>query len=242
MTFAMFELSGLHDIDEEIGMIRREEYLAEAVLGTQEHIPAGGLLGRMGTTEFAIICKGDIDARAMLRSVFRSIADLPCNGTDLRMAVHAGYAQAPRDATGSDELVRRARLALRAAGEKGPGIVTAYELSLDVQSKDQHFIRRELPRAIAAGALDLHYQPIVASDGSRILGVEALLRWTHPERGPIGPAVFVPVAEQMGLMDKLGAIRAAPGFERSETVARPVHLGEPFAGAGARPPDRRSGA
>jgi EAL domain-containing protein (putative c-di-GMP-specific phosphodiesterase class I) len=51
----------------------------------------------------------------------------------------------------------------------------------------------------------LHYQPIVAAQGGRVVGVEALLRWTHATRGPIGPAVFVPVAEQMGLMDALGA-------------------------------------
>ncbi|MBV9556333.1 MAG: GGDEF domain-containing protein [Pseudolabrys sp.] len=204
LTFAMFELSGLHDIDEDIGMVRREEYLADAVRGAQDHIPPDGILGRMGTTEFAIICVGDVDARAMLRSVIGSIGDLPCNDTDLRIAAHAGYAQTPKDATGADELVRRARLALRAAAEKGSGIVTAYEVSLDVQSKDQMFIRRELPRALNTGALDLAYQPIVASDGSRILGVEALLRWTHPERGPIGPAAFVPIAEQMGLMDQLG--------------------------------------
>jgi EAL domain-containing protein (putative c-di-GMP-specific phosphodiesterase class I) len=123
----------------------------------------------------------------------------------VRIGAYAGYAQAPRDATGSDELLRRARLALRAAGEKGSGIVTAFEHSIDALSKDQQFIRRELPRAVAAEALELHYQPIVASDGSGITGVEALLRWTHPERGAIGPAVFIPVAEQMGLIDRLGA-------------------------------------
>jgi EAL domain-containing protein (putative c-di-GMP-specific phosphodiesterase class I) len=101
--------------------------------------------------------------------------------------------------------LRRARLALRATGEKGSGIVTAFEHAIDALSKDQQFIRRELPRAVAAEALELHYQPIVAADGSGIVGVEALLRWTHPERGAIGPAAFIPVAEQMGLIDRLGA-------------------------------------
>ena len=62
-----------------------------------------------------------------------------------------------------------------------------------------------MPRALGANELELHYQPIVAAQGARIVGVEALLRWTHSERGPIGPAVFIPVAEQMGLMDTLGA-------------------------------------
>ena len=72
-------------------------------------------------------------------------------------------------------------------------------------STDQKFIQRELPRALTANELELHYQPIVAAQGGRIVGVEALLRWTHATRGPIGPAIFIPVAEQMGLMDTLGA-------------------------------------
>ena len=205
LTFAMFELSGLHEIDEEIGMIRREEFLAEAVMGTKDYLPANATLGRMGTTEFAVICDGEADARTMLRSMVRAITGLQCGDTDARIGAHAGYAEAPRDATGSDELVRRARVALRAASEKGSGIVTAFEHAIDAVSKDQQFIRRELPRAVAAEALELHYQPIVASDGSGLTGVEALLRWTHPERGAIGPAVFIPVAEQMGLIDRLGA-------------------------------------
>jgi predicted signal transduction protein with EAL and GGDEF domain len=205
LTFALFELSGLNEIDEEIGMIRREEFLADAVSNTKNYLPANATLGRMGTTEFAVICDGDVDARTILRSMLRAIGDSRRSDTDVRIGAHAGYAQAPRDATGSDELVRRARLALRAAAEKGLDVVVAFEHSIDVLSKDQQFIRRELPRAIAAEALELHYQPIVSAQGGRILGVEALLRWTDPTRGPIGPATFVPIAEQMGLMDRLGA-------------------------------------
>jgi predicted signal transduction protein with EAL and GGDEF domain len=205
LTFALFELSGLHEIDEEIGMIRREEYLADAVMNTKDYLPPNATLGRMGTTEFAVICDGDVDMRTTLRSMIHAVGDLHRSDTDARLGAHAGYAQVPRDATGADELVRRARLALHAAGKKGSGVVTAFDPSIDAMSKDRQFIRREMPRAVATEAFELHYQPIVASEGSRIVGVEALLRWNHPERGAIGPAVFVPVAEQMGLIDRLGA-------------------------------------
>jgi EAL domain-containing protein (putative c-di-GMP-specific phosphodiesterase class I) len=76
----------------------------------------------------------------------------------------------------------------------------------DPLTGEQQFIRDALPQALAAQAFDVHYQPIVAAAGGSIAGVEALLRWTHKERGPISPAVFVPVAEQMGLMDELGGL------------------------------------
>ncbi len=95
------------------------------------------------------------------------------------------------------------------AVEGGPGdareVAVASEPSVNTISDDEEFIRRELPRALGAQTLDLHYQPIVAADGGRIVGVEALLRWTHKDRGAVSPVQFVPVAERMGLMDELGA-------------------------------------
>ena len=116
-----------------------------------------------------------------------------------------GFAQAPRHATTRGELTRRADLALRAAARRGPGAVVMFDLSIDTVSTDQKFIHRELPQAISANELEVHYQPIVSSHGGRMVGVEALLRWTHATRGIIPPATFIPVAEQMGLMDTIGA-------------------------------------
>jgi EAL domain-containing protein (putative c-di-GMP-specific phosphodiesterase class I) len=76
--------------------------------------------------------------------------------------------------------------------------------AVDAGDIEARFIRDELPRALEARALAVHYQPIVTAAGGSIAGVEALLRWNHQERGGISPAKFVPVAEQMGLMDELG--------------------------------------
>ena len=75
---------------------------------------------------------------------------------------------------------------------------------MDLEFNDRREIERELKRALAGEDLQVHYQPIVASDGSRIVGVEALARWTHPQHGAIGPLVFIPIAEQAGMMDALG--------------------------------------
>ncbi|HET7849213.1 MAG TPA: EAL domain-containing protein [Pseudolabrys sp.] len=80
---------------------------------------------------------------------------------------------------------------------------------------DEQIIRRDLPQALNDGALHLHYQPIVSALGTRIVGVEALLRWTHPQRGAIGPAAFIPVAEKMGLIDRLGAFVLRRALEQA---------------------------
>jgi EAL domain-containing protein (putative c-di-GMP-specific phosphodiesterase class I) len=116
-----------------------------------------------------------------------------------------GLAQAPADGDSAHELTRSAGLALRAAKRKGRGLSVRFELPIQSEHDDRRFLLRELKAAVAAQAFDLHYQPVVAADGSGIRGVEALLRWTHPARGAIAPSLFIPLAEENGLMPALGA-------------------------------------
>jgi EAL domain-containing protein (putative c-di-GMP-specific phosphodiesterase class I) len=113
------------------------------------------------------------------------------------------------------------------AGQIAPPLTPEAVEPPRLETVEQQFIRRELPRAISADSFDVHYQPIVASAGGRVTGVEALLRWTHPDRGPISPALFVPVAEQMGLMDELGGFvlrRAVEDAKRWPDVYMSVNL------------------
>ena len=106
--------------------------------------------------------------------------------------------------------------------------------AMDVEFDDRRFLEKELRRALDEKALDVHYQPIVSADGNRIVGAEALLRWTHPERGAIPPMQFVAVAEQCRPDGAARRIRAAPRARRRQALAGPLHGGQPFAGAGAR--------
>jgi len=115
-----------------------------------------------------------------------------------------GIVQAPADGNTAEELSRRAHLALRAAKRDGRGTVRIFEPQIETEYTDRNFIRRELETAVASGALELHYQPVVAAAGGGVLGVEALCRWNHPARGTIPPSVFIPLAEQSGLMPQLG--------------------------------------
>src|SRR5207244_2612057 len=114
------------------------------------------------------------------------------------------FALAPRDATTGAELLRRAGLALRAAKRRGRGLVAGFAAALETDFDERRFIQRELARALAARAFELHYQPIVKADGGAIVGVEALLRWHHASRGFIPPALFARIAEEAGLMNQLG--------------------------------------
>jgi EAL domain-containing protein (putative c-di-GMP-specific phosphodiesterase class I) len=93
---------------------------------------------------------------------------------------------------------------LRAAKHEGRGMLQIFESYIETEYSERNFIRRELETAIASGSLDVHYQPVVAAAGGGITGVEALCRWNHPVRGAIAPSVFIPLAEQSGLMLQLG--------------------------------------
>jgi predicted signal transduction protein with EAL and GGDEF domain len=126
------------------------------------------------------------------------------NGQVVQLGATVGIAHAPSDGATRDDLIRRADLALRGAMKGWGGRICAFAPAMEAELEDRRFLKQELRRALGDGALDLHYQPIVNADGTKICGVEALLRWNHPTRGAIPPNMFVPVAEQTGLMEALG--------------------------------------
>ncbi len=207
VTFALIELNGMADVNAQLGVLGGDDLIVAVARQLTQALPGDAICGRIGSDEFAVMltARAGTDVAAIIRAALDAIGQPQWIDTVVRVSAHAGFAQAPRDATTRGELTRRAELARGAAAKKGPGAIVAFEHSIDSASAEQKFIQRELPRALSANELELYYQPIVSAQGSRIVGVEALLRWTHAVRGPIGPATFIPVAEQMGLMDSLGA-------------------------------------
>ena len=206
-TFALIDLDGVADINAQLGVLGSDELIVSVARRLKDALHADAIVGRVAGSEFAVAFTAgpEVDAETVLRAAIDAVARPHWIDSLVRVGAHAGLAQAPRHATTRGELTHRAELALRKAAQKGPGAIVTYEREIDSVSSDQQFIRRELPRALSARELEVHYQPIVAAHGGRILGVEALLRWNHAARGQIPPATFIPVAEQMGLMDTLGA-------------------------------------
>jgi predicted signal transduction protein with EAL and GGDEF domain len=205
-TFALIELDGMDDLAAHHGVLGSDELIVAVGKRLNAALPSHAICGRIASDMFAVILTAspDVEVDSIIRVALQSISRPHWIDTIVRVSAHAGLAQAPRHAATRGELTRRSTLALRAAARKGPGSIVMFDLSIDAISTDQKFIHRELPRAISANELDVHYQPIVSSQGGRMVGVEALLRWTHATRGAIPPAAFIPVAEQMGLMDTIG--------------------------------------
>jgi predicted signal transduction protein with EAL and GGDEF domain len=125
-------------------------------------------------------------------------------GNKVTIGASVGIAIGDPGRTGADALVRNADLALYAAKAAGRGKHRFYEAAMHSEAAERQLLENDLRQAVERGELSVCYQPIVRTAGEEISGFEALCRWHHPTRGPISPDKFIPLAEEAGLIGKIG--------------------------------------
>jgi diguanylate cyclase (GGDEF)-like protein len=207
VTLALLDLDGLKDVNDALGHRVGDELLKAFGGRVKDILPPRAFCGRLDGDEFAVAMNAsDVGtAEAAVASIAGALTrPFWINEQVVQVGVTTGLAHAPRDAQSRDELMRCVDLALRAAKRKQRGGVVHFDPAMEVEFDERRFLEKELRRALDEKTLDVHYQPIVSADGTRAVGAEALLRWTHPQRGTIPPMQFVAVAEQCGLMARLG--------------------------------------
>jgi diguanylate cyclase (GGDEF)-like protein len=206
LAFAALDLDGFDEVNDALGYAGGDEVLAEIGKRLREALPRSAAVARLGSDEFALMITGkNAESAVFITDTVRQALARPIRMSQVvQIKVSIGLAIAPRDGTTRDELTRRADLALRTAKRRDRGTTVVFAAEMEAEFQERRFIKREVASALAAHAFDVYYQPIVKADGGAIAGVEALLRWNHPVRGFIPPSVFVPVAEEAGLMDRLG--------------------------------------
>jgi diguanylate cyclase (GGDEF)-like protein len=167
-----------------------------------------GQVGRLGGDEFQAVLPGIVDiglleslARTMIEQVSRPYQ---IEGHKVTIGASLGIAIGDPGRTNPDALVRNADLALYAAKAAGRGKHCFYQPSMHSEAAERQMLENDLRGAIERDELAVHFQPIVRAAGEEIAGFEALVRWTHPSRGPISPSLFVPLAEEAGLIAKIG--------------------------------------
>ncbi len=166
-------------------------------------------VGRLGADEFVVVSTElpDVDALAgFAQGLLDGLAEpFERDGLSITCRSSIGIAQFPRDGDAFEALLNRAEAAMARAKAEGRNAYRFADPDVDIDVGEHLRLVSELRAAIERGELELHYQPIVRLASGEVGGVEALVRWRHPERGLVPPAAFVPLAERSGLIHALGA-------------------------------------
>jgi diguanylate cyclase (GGDEF)-like protein len=183
--------------------------LLNAVASTLTNcIDDGDFVARLGGDEFAII-QADVgrpEESGVLASRIIERLDAPyeIEGQQLNIGVSIGLAIAPTDGKNADQLLKNADLAMYRAKADGRGSYCFFEAEMDARIQARRALEVELRNALAAGQLQLYYEPVVNAKTGEVRCFEALLRWFHPRLGAIPPSEFIPLAEESGLIGPLG--------------------------------------
>jgi diguanylate cyclase (GGDEF)-like protein/PAS domain S-box-containing protein len=198
-------LGGVAGVNEVRGHDVGDAVLVEAARRLRAGVSPADVLARLGGDRFAVATHGGAVQAQLLATRLLTMLTEPyaVAGATAHLSASVGLAELGPEVA-DDEVLRRAELALRRAGRRGRGGVEWYDTSLEELLRRRLVIEQELPGVVGRGELDLVYQPVVELAGQRAVGAEALLRWRHPTLGAVPPAEFVPVAEELGLLDEIG--------------------------------------
>ncbi|RCW47168.1 PAS domain S-box-containing protein/diguanylate cyclase (GGDEF)-like protein [Halopolyspora algeriensis] len=199
------DIDNFKRINDSLGHAAGDELILAVARRLEAGLPDRWSLARPAGDEYLIICP-DVSAAGGIDAVVTTVSSLlrmtvPLRGKSIRVSASIGVAVADDSVADGEDLVRFASAAVLEAkreperiSQAGPTLITSLDRQLQMEE--------QLRVAIESDELTLHYQPIVIADGT-IVGAEALVRWSHPERGLLGPDVFLPVAERGGLLRDL---------------------------------------
>ncbi|MES2700210.1 MAG: EAL domain-containing protein [Pseudomonadota bacterium] len=204
----MLDLDKFKKVNDTLGHPAGDELLRQVAQRLRGILVSPAEIGRLGGDEFQIIIP-DMDDRGHLGDLAKKIIQMLSQpyalGADRAIiGASVGIAIAPYDGVTAEELVKNADLALYASKGGGRGQYRFFASDLAKAAQRQREIGEDLRAALDAGQLSMNYQPIVRGCDNTVVGFEALLRWDHPELGPISPATFVPIAEELNLTTRLG--------------------------------------
>lgn len=204
---AYVDVDRFKDINDTMGHHAGDMLIKSVAERLQSQLRPEDFLARFGGDEFALLCISNSPhgGEVLARRVAQAFAiPFVIDGQSIRVTASVGVATAPRDGVNAGDLMRNADIALYEAKNQGRNRAILFSQEMAQRVAQRRAIEVDLRTAIENDELELHFQPLVNARSSKICGVEALLRWTHPEHGPISPATFVPVAEDAGLMPILG--------------------------------------
>lgn len=196
------------DINDSFGHGTGDQVLREIANRLTRLAPRGALVARVGGDEFGVLLPGSGDARhleAWAREMLGQLQEpLEIEGRRIRLAFRAGLSVWPDAGTTADAVQRNADLALYSTKNTSASTVALFTPALRTEADANRALLADLREALSTNALRPFFQPIIHLSTGRVAGFEVLARWTHPVRGPVSPARFIPIAESGGLIWQLG--------------------------------------
>ncbi len=204
----LIDLDGFKAVNDSQGHAVGDAVLVTVARRLKASVRGGDLVSRFGGDEFAILCE-DVPSPAAASDLADRLAAAlrdPIEVGTSRMVVgcSVGVASGGAGQGGALDLLRDADLAMYVAKGRGKGRVQRYEPGMHAAVVDRLELQGDLRLAVSRGELSVHYQPILALASGEMIGVEALVRWQHPRRGLLAPALFIPLAEEIGVVHDLG--------------------------------------
>jgi diguanylate cyclase (GGDEF)-like protein/PAS domain S-box-containing protein len=204
----LLDLDRFKAVNDTLGHPAGDTLLRLVALRLREVIGKAGQVGRLGGDEFEVVLPGVSD-KTELSSLAQGIIDslsrpYTINGTAVSIGASVGIVTSDYDDRTSDDLMRDADLALYAAKAAGKGCFRFFEPEMHDAARQRQLMESDLRVALEEGQFRLLYQPCVDTSSEAVTGFEALIRWEHPERGAISPADFIPLAEELNLIDEIG--------------------------------------
>ena len=209
LTVMFLDLDDFKQVNDSLGHRTGDKLLVEIARRLSAIIGPRDLVARWGGDEFVIL-HHHAPSRSETPAVAKRIIDeinraVVIDGSEVIVGASIGSASAPDDGTSPDALLSKADIALYAAKADGRRVWRAFEPAMDAKIQIRRLIELELRTAVATDGIDVHFQPIVAVGTRRIVGFEALARWQSAVLGSISPTEFIPIVEEIGLMEEMGA-------------------------------------
>jgi diguanylate cyclase (GGDEF)-like protein len=204
----LLDLDRFKAVNDTLGHPVGDTLLKQVAQRLQRAVGEAGLVGRLGGDEFKVVLPG-IGNRERLSELAITIINgisqpFFIEGSSISIGASVGIAIAPEDGGDSETLTRNADIAMYAAKADGRGIHRFFRKEMLEGAKSRKQLEDDLRGALVGNQFHVAYQPVVSTEGARIVGYEALIRWNHPTRGAISPAEFIPIAEESGLIESIG--------------------------------------